>query len=159
MPVGLLSAFGLATAAGLNDSSPADGGRPTWHRYTETGHLHPPSTSLKQSRGSCSSLVEIMAVLDFVEDKTRPWDLRVCRWSGSSSPGRGGSPGPAARQSPGELNPVLAAVCGWLGWRGGPTARGCGRCDRGRQWPRGLADPVVSLPGGRRVLATWRGRS
>lgn len=141
MPIGLLSACGLATAAGLNAYIPllVVG---LLARYTELVRLHPPYDLL--SHPAVLILVAVLAVLDFVADKIPVVDHALHVAGLVIHPVAGVLLALAADSSAGDVHPVLAAVCGLVLAGGTHGARAAVR-PGATVATGGLLNPVISF--------------
>src|SRR5919205_163688 len=106
MPIGLLSAFGLATAAGLNAYLPllVVG---LLARYTDLVTLNPPYDLL--GHPLVLVMLATLAVLDFVGDKVPGLDHALHIAGLIIHPVAGALVALAASNSAGSVHPVLAA--------------------------------------------------
>src|SRR5262249_27513092 len=141
MPMGLLSAFGLATAAGLNAYVPllVIG---LLARYTDLVMLNPPYDLL--SHPVVLILIALLAVLDFVADKIPGVDHALHVAGLVIHPAAGALLALAADSSAGGVPPVLATLCGLVLAGGTHGTRAVVRPGV-TVTTGGLVNPVVSI--------------
>jgi hypothetical protein len=138
---GLLSAFGLSTAAGLNAYIPllVIG---LLDRYTDLVRLSAPYDVL--ANPWVLLVIALLALVDFVGDKVPAVDHAFHAVGMVVHPVAGAIMFMAANASAGAVNPVLAAICGLLLAGVTHTARAAAR-PVATATTAGLANPVVSL--------------
>jgi hypothetical protein len=138
---GLLRAFGLSTASGLNAYVPllAVG---LLARYTGFVHLNPPYDVL--AHPVVLVVLAVLGVLDFVADKVPAVDHALHVVGLVIHPVAGAILFLAASDDAGSVHPVLAAVCGLLLAGGTHAARMSAR-PVATVTTAGVANPFVSL--------------
>lgn len=138
---GLLRAFGLSTASGLNAYVPllAVG---LLARYTGLIHLNPPYDVL--THPAVLVVLAVLAILDFVADKVPAVDHALHLVGLVIHPIAGAILFLAASGDAGSVHPVLAAVCGLLLAGSTHAARTAAR-PVATVTTAGVANPFVSL--------------
>jgi hypothetical protein len=138
---GLLSAFGLATATGLNAYLPLLT-LGLLARWTNLVTLQPPYDLL--SHPAVLTLLALLAVCDFVGDKIPAADHALHLAGLVVHPVAGAVVALAADSSAGQVHPVLAALCGLVLAGGTHGARAAAR-PVATVTTGGLANPVISF--------------
>ena len=138
---GLLSAFGLATATGLNAYLPLLT-LGLLARWTNLVTLHPPYDLL--SHPAVLTAIATLAACDFIGDKIPVADHALHVAGLAIHPAAGALVALAANSSAGEVHPMLAAVCGLVLAGGTHGARAAAR-PVATATTGGLANPVVSF--------------